>query len=186
MNAHKPVIFPSLGKSLDGTESVHFRARCTCRWQHWRFPPTEAEAMSDFSEHLDDIAAITAPVLSVGDRLRFDGKRTSWLVRATAQQGRYAIATATLFGDVHYTIIDRLNDVRGPLNVIGGGMAIATTEGPDEGINETVRRLEARPSPLAIATEGADPDGWDFGQWEVSHRYRVGLNITEHTPSGAP
>ena len=101
-----------------------------------------------------------------GERLQFDGKRTSWLVRATACAGRYSIATASMFGRVYYTIIDVQENVRGPLNVIGGGMGIDTISGPDDQIDEVVKRLE----------------GDDLTQWEVSHRSRLPLNITKAFP----
>lgn len=42
----------------------------------------------------------------MNERVRFDGKRTSWLVRAATKDGRYVLCTCSLFGRVHYTIID--------------------------------------------------------------------------------
>jgi hypothetical protein len=96
-----------------------------------------------------------------GDRLQFDGKRTSWLVRATACDGRYSIATASMFGHVWYTIIDTNEGIRGALNIIGGGMGISTTAGPDPQIDECVAMLEDRDD-----------------TWEISHRRRVPLNVT--------
>lgn len=100
--------------------------------------------------------------LSPGDRVRFDGKATSWLVRATACDGRYAICTCSLFGDVYYSIIDHVDRERGPLNILGNGMGIFTMSGPDEGVDETVRLLE-------------EPDGG----WEISRRHSVRLSITD-------
>lgn len=98
----------------------------------------------------------------VGDRVFFDNKRTSWRVRAQTADGRYQLATASMFGQVFYTVMDFTEDVRGPINVIGGGMDIFTTDGPDEAIDEAVAMLE---------------DGW-----EVSHRSRVPLFINHVKP----
>jgi hypothetical protein len=104
-----------------------------------------------------------------GERVRFDGERRTWLVRATACEGRYAIATSNRFGTVLYTIIDRDENVRGPLNTLGGGLGIKTTSGPDPEIDAAVARLE-----------GAGEWG---SQWKVSERNRVPLVITERQPA---
>lgn len=115
-------------------------------------------------------------MINVGDRLQFDGKKTSWLVRAT--DDKYALATCSLFGNVWYTIIDETAGIRGPLNVIGNGMGIFTTSGPDSAIDEvmlmlrpalpwTEEQLEAKRRPSDISRG-----------WEISHRNRVLLNIT--------
>lgn len=99
-----------------------------------------------------------------GDRLRFDGKSTSWLVRAVTTDERYAVATCSLFGAVHYTATDHIEGSRGPLNVVGGGMGVFSTRGPDEGVDDAIRLLESG------------------GGWGVSHRNRVRLNTTGHEP----
>lgn len=109
----------------------------------------------------------------VDDRLRFDGKSTSWLVRAVNTDGRYAVATASLFGRVAYTVLDFEDGVRGPLNVIGWGMGIDTTSGPDPQIDEVIAMLDGT---------GA----WKGNTFEVSHRNRVPISITVHRqPSAA-
>lgn len=105
--------------------------------------------------------------MSADPIVRFDGKRTPWRVRAEACDGRYQVATCSMFGKVHYTVIDHQEQVRGPLNVIGGGMGIFTTKGPDGKIDEVVAMLEGR-----------YPDGIALGTWEVSHRNRVTLVVT--------
>lgn len=119
----------------------------------------------------------------IGDRLQFDGKRTSWLARAETANGRYSIATAW-FGchprtgerRVAYTIIDWIADIRGPLNVIGGGMGIDTLDGPDPNIDETIEMLEEGIKFEADAVaDGAIPSG----QWGISYRNRVALEITK-------
>lgn len=103
----------------------------------------------------------------IGSRLRFDGKRTSWLARAGTQDGRYLLCTCAMFGKVFYTIIDFREQVRGPMNVIGGGLGIFTISGPDPAITDAIERLESN--------EG----------WEVSHRNRVRLKIPEQPQSVA-
>lgn len=105
--------------------------------------------------------------LEVGDRVQFDGKRTSWKVRAFACDGRYALATAGMFGKVLYTVMDSDEGIRGPLNVVGQGMGIFTLDGPDENIDEAIAMLEGR-YPEEIAN----------GHWGVSHRNRVPLIIS--------
>ena len=100
----------------------------------------------------------TSPRETRGPLLLFDGKRTPWRVRAAACDGRYSIATCSVFGRVLYTIVDWQEKIRGPLNIVGQGMGIFTTSGPDPAIDETVRLLE-------------EPDGG----WEVSYRNRVPL-----------
>ncbi|WP_028474078.1 hypothetical protein [Nocardioides alkalitolerans] len=114
----------------------------------------------------------TNVALAVDDRLRFDGKATSWRVRAVSDDGRYVLATASLFGDVAYTILDWEQGVRGPLNVIGGGMGIDTTSGPDEQINKTMNMITGTDQALAAST------------WEVSRRNRVPIAITRHVKAG--
>lgn len=113
--------------------------------------------------------------LEVGDRVRFDGKATSWLVRASACAGRYHLATASLFGAVHYTIIDHEQGIRGPMNVIGWGLGIFTTCGDDEAIDAAVRMLE----------EGYGTDENWYPRWEVSRRGQVPLRITHRKTKGA-
>ena len=183
MSTHEPVIISSTSQGPAGEDRIYFRARCTCRWQHWHLPDTQEQAEVEYAEHLAEIASIPVPPLTPGDRVQFDGKRTSWLVRGTAMDGRYAVLTGSLFGEVYYTIADRLHEVRGPLNVIGGGVGIETTSGPDVGVDDTIRRLEGRPSRFDVEHHGKDPDGWDGGLWEVSQRNRVPLIITKHTPA---
>ena len=109
---------------------------------------------------LADSNTTSAIRMQVGDRVRCDGKRTAWSVRASACSGRYFIATCSIFGVVYYTIIDLLGEVRGPLNIIGHGLDIFTTSGPDEGIDLAVRLLES-----------------DEG-WTISHRACVPLVVT--------
>lgn len=98
--------------------------------------------------------------IEVGAKLKFDGKKTPWLVRAVTKDRRYAIATRAMFGNVHYTIIDTDDQVRGAMNVIGGGLGIYTASGPDEDIDEAIGMLEN--------------DGY-----EVSRRNRVPLAISQ-------
>lgn len=98
--------------------------------------------------------------ITPGDKLQIDGKATTWLVRDVADNG-IALATASLFGQVHYTLIDVTEAVRGALNVIGGGLGIDTSKGDDPNIAEAIELIN---------------DG-GFG---ISHRNRVPLNITKH------
>lgn len=101
-----------------------------------------------------------------GDRLRFAGKTTSWLARAATVDGRYLLCTASLFGQTVYTVCDFQNGVRGPLNVIGGGMGIKSLSGPDAAIDKTIAMLEGR-------AEGGHEG--PYGHWHVSYRNRVPL-----------
>lgn len=78
-----------------------------------------------------------------------------------------------MFGRIYYTIVDEIAEVRGAMNVIGGGLGINTTEGPDEAIDEALRML-------APGTPEADDIVDRLGHWEISHRNRVPLDITRH------
>lgn len=155
---------------------------CSCRWVSDRGYDLD-EARDVHGEHVTAFEAITVPELTAGDELRFDGKATSWLVRATAAGGRYAVCTAWFFGAVHYTVVDRLEGVRGAVNVIGNGLGIATGSGPDRGVERAVRMLEHRPD--TERRPDADPDGWDTLElvWGISHRNRVPLHLTRHVPA---
>ena len=122
--------------------------------------------------------------VQVGDRLRFDGKATSWLVRARSEYGRYLLATGSIFGDVYYSILDLDENIRGPLNVIGHGVGIETLSGPDPYIDEAMAMLEGR----------SHPDGCECGefrckihpeQYRVSRRACVPLVISTRTPAGS-
>ena len=88
------------------------------------------------------ITHFTIAQVPPGWRLRFDDKATVWLVRAETANRRYSLATASLFGAVHYTIIDWQDGIRGPMNVIGGGLSIFTTDGYDPAIDEAIGMLE--------------------------------------------
>ena len=125
--------------------------RCTCRWVSQLSYDTAAEALAAHSDHVHAFNTIRVPGLTPGDRLRFGDRSAVWLVRATAASGRYAIATTPHFGTVRNTVIDRLEQVRGPMNVIGYGPDITTRSGPDTGVDDMVRRLEGRPEPDEVA-----------------------------------
>lgn len=98
--------------------------------------------------------------LKPGDRVQFDGKKTSWLVRAEAKNG-LKLATASIFGNVFYTLIDQSEGVRGAMDIIGGGLGIKTTRGDDPDVDEAIGLID------------------NYGH-DVSHRNRVALNITAH------
>ncbi len=98
--------------------------------------------------------------LVVGDRVRFDGRATRWLVRAESADRRYSLLTASFFGKVAYSVIDWGRGIRGPINVIGQGMGIGTTSGPDPAIDEAIAMLE-------------DSDGG----WTTSHRNNVPVQV---------
>lgn len=111
--------------------------------------------------HQSELDAIPRP----GDRVRFDGKATSWLARQATKDNRYLLCTASLFGVTVYTILDFEEAIRGPMNVIGWGLGIETLSGPDEDIDDAIARLEGR-----------GPWAERVGQWTVSHRNRVPLD----------
>ena len=104
---------------------------------------------------------------AVGDRVRFDNKQTAWFVRAVIPERDMLLATCTIFGKIYYTIVDFGEDVRGAMNVIGGGLGIFSRHGPDPAIDKAVENLRARI--------------FDQWRWGVSHRNRVPLKITDHT-----
>lgn len=80
-----------------------------------------------------------------------------------------------MFGNVHYTIIDWQRQMRGPMNVIGWGLGIFTTSGPDPAIDKAIEML--RPS---LPFPDDEPCGF-----ELSHRGEVPLSITRIVPQGA-
>ncbi|HEY2088545.1 MAG TPA: hypothetical protein VGH54_21320 [Mycobacterium sp.] len=112
--------------------------------------------------------------VGIGERIQFDGKRTSWLARAATDDGRYTLLTASLFGKVYYTIIDWQRGMRGPMNVIGWGLGIFTTSGPDEAIDKAMLML--RPWQFDENGHGIDAD--EPRGFELSHRGEVRLDIT--------
>jgi len=88
--------------------------------------------------------------IRVGDRVRFDGKSTSWLVRAESEDGRYQVATCAQFGKVHYTILDRAEGFRG-LEI--ASVSVDTLRGPDRNIDKILEMLR-------LWTEGVSPFRW--------------------------
>jgi hypothetical protein len=119
--------------------------------------------------------------IAIGDRVRFDGKRTSWLARAASEDGRYLLLTAALFGQVAYTIIDWEKAIRGPMNVIGWGLGIDTLSGPDEAIDGAMLMLRPlEPFPPGVSSRPVtEPRGF-----EVSRRGQVPLTVTGVRPGG--
>jgi hypothetical protein len=97
--------------------------------------------------------------IQVGEEVRFEFRGPWWLARAATEDKRYVLLTARIDGAVCYTIIDHSQWRRGAMNIIGGGMSIFTTSGPDEAIDEAIQML-------------ASDDGW-----EISHRNNVLLDI---------
>lgn len=125
---------------------------------------------------------LSAALPEIGSRLRFDGKRTSWRVRAHAGMGRYTICTAwfglhprTKERQVAYTIIDWHQQIRGAMNVIGGGLGIDTLDGPDPDLDEAVRMLDEG---VLFEIEAQEDHSIPSGGWGVSHRNQVPLRIT--------
>jgi hypothetical protein len=98
--------------------------------------------------------------IKIGDRLQFDGKKTTWLVRDKAKNG-ISLATCSIFGQIYYTLIDQTAGVRGAMNVLGGGLGIETTKGDDPEIAAAIEMI-------------------DDGGFEISRRRSCPLNITGH------
>lgn len=102
--------------------------------------------------------------LEVGMRVKFDGDRKWWHVRATDGE-RFTILTRQADfqpkGTSFYTIIDEKRALRGPCNLIGQGWEI---EAPN-GVLDLMRALR-----------GEDPD---LSYVEVSHRNNVPILIRE-------
>lgn len=115
-------------------------------------------------------------VVKPGDSVVFlQEPQLQWLARAATADNRYVLLTtvsplteeeAEEHGlpvgsrQVRYTVIDWHAYRRGALNVIGGGLGIETTSGPDEQIAEAIAML-------------SEPGGG----WELSHRNWVRLAI---------
>lgn len=123
-------------------------------------------------------STLTEAVPAVDDRLQFDGKRTSWRVRASTENGRYTIATCSVGKHVLYTIIDWHENIRGAMNVSGGGLGIFTRSGPDPEIDGAIEMLEEGIR-FEEQRDAGGPIVSDY--WTVSHRNRVPLNVTRHT-----
>jgi hypothetical protein len=118
---------------------------------------------------------------AVGSRLRLDGKGTSWLVRACTSNQRYFLATCAIFGKVYYTIIDMESNIRGSMNISGGGLGIFSTSGKDENIDEAIGMLEESMSNAEKYFKERPENKGKIaycGEWEVSHRNRVPLKIS--------
>jgi hypothetical protein len=172
---YKPSGFHDDGEPMLCTLPTDHLARGVDHWHHDMF------AWPDWASAPE----IEAMMPAVGTRVRFDGKRTSWRVRAHAGRGRYTICTAwfgchprTKERQVGYTIIDWHERIRGPLNVIGGGMGIATLDGPDPAIDRTVEMLdEGVEFERTAAIDHCTP----CGGWQVSQRNNLPLVITRAT-----
>lgn len=123
---------------------------------------------------------LNAAALPVDSKIRFDGKATSWRVRAHTEAGRYTIATASVGRYVLYTIIDWQESERGAMNVIGGGLGIFTRSGPDENIDEAIEMLEEG---IRFEAECLADGSIPSGHWGLSHRHNVPLVITVARPA---
>lgn len=120
--------------------------------------------------------------LTAGDRVKFDHERRSWLVRGVTPDGRYALVTSPHGETVMYTVIDREESIRGPLNVIGGGVGIRTSKGPDQKVAAAIDMLLPKtPLPADGAVRPYERRGFT-----VSQHNRVDLMITEHRPNVEP
>ena len=113
----------------------------------------------------------------VDSRLQFNGKRTSWRVRANTSDGRYTVATAYYFGKLAYTIIEWGAQIRGPLNVIGGGVGIFSSAGADPAIDRLLEQLDEGTS---IRAEAEAAGAHCSGEWSISYRHRVPLEVTSY------
>jgi hypothetical protein len=76
----------------------------------------------------------TMPALNVGDRVKFDGDRRWWDVRAA--DDRYVILTRQAAfqpaGIPVYTIVDWERDLRGPCNRLKNGWDMEDPDGPEK------------------------------------------------------
>lgn len=98
--------------------------------------------------------------LEVGVRIKFAGDAKWWAVRAESADRRYAVCTRQAEfkpkGEVFYTIVDQVEYLRGPCNLIGQSWDAYMS---DEKCAELIAALES-------------------GEVEISHRNRVGLNVS--------
>lgn len=124
---------------------------------------------------------MSTPSIKPGDRVKFMGSHRWWLARAAARDDRFLILTSAggRIG-VFYTIIDWHKLVRGPMNVIGGGLSIETLRGPDVAIDAAVARLEEGPDEGGTGTQD---DPYRSLAWEVSQRRGVRLEINRVIPA---
>lgn len=101
------------------------------------------------------------PTLEVGQRIRFEGDRTSMTVRAQSKDRRYVILTRPfpLRKTVLYSIVDFTSGIRGTGNLVFGWYGYET----DADIRENLALLEE-------------------GEMEVSHRRWVWLRYTDSQP----
>lgn len=115
--------------------------------------------------------------LNVGDVVvftyPFEEQKKKWTVRATSE--RFVVLTSRGFGaDLLYTIIDWDREVRGPVNLIGGGYGIFkhnVMEKSEELINDLHGEL------VLLHNEDGTPE-YSSGV-EVSYRNNVPIKIKE-------
>lgn len=101
---------------------------------------------------------IVSTPIPVGTRVRFQGEKIFFRVKAS--DVRFAVCTRPQFGTVLYTVIDSVENRRGPENLVFG-MGAET----EEQCREMLDRLNGR--------------GDTCGASEVSHRHDLPLDIAE-------
>lgn len=71
----------------------------------------------------DGSMAVTPVALSVGDRVRLDGRTKTWLVQAVSPNFAALVQQVPFQpkGSLQYTVLDWRNGVRGPCDLIGQG-----------------------------------------------------------------
>lgn len=134
-------------------------------------------------------AAAHTPDLRVGNTAVLPACSRRWVSERGYELGEAArvhaahVAAFETITVPELTVVDRLEGVRGAVNVIGHGLGIDTTSGPDTAVDRAVRMLERR-SDTELHPD-ADPDGWDPLElaWGISHRNRVPLHRIRHTPA---
>ena len=115
--------------------------------------------------------------LNVGDVVVFtypyEEQNKRWTVRATSE--RFVVLTSRGFGaDLLYTIIDWDREVRGPVNLIGGGYDIRHSN-VDEKCQELLKDLHGEL--VLFHNEDGTPE-YSSGV-EVSYRNNVPIKVKE-------
>lgn len=106
--------------------------------------------------------------LSVGDRIRLDGKRMTWEIRAVSKH--FAVAVQNTKHGPAYTVLDWRNGVRGPCDLIGQGYGDGTysREQCSEMLEGFEYDFEKDPS-YQEAKRKAQEEGKNSWSWQPKH-----------------
>ncbi len=121
--------------------------------------------------------------LSVGDRVRLDGRPRRWTVQAVSEHFAAFVQQAPFEpkGTLQYTVIDWRNGIRGPCNLIGQGYGDGSYSREEcaQMLTEFEFDPETDPARLAAVERGETTWVRSHDDLEVSHRNRVSLGLIE-------